>query len=56
MNKVIGLGHFASIVADEMRSHPEYTIYKMKEESSSPDTLALGVLGDMKDYEENLNL
>ncbi len=56
MNKVIGLGNFASIVADEMRSHPEYTIYKMKEESTSPDTLALGVLGDMKDYEENLNL
>ena len=55
MNKVIGLGHFSNIIAEEMRSHPEYTIYKLQEETTSPDTLALGTFSDMKQYEENVN-
>lgn len=56
MNKVVGIGKFASLVADEMGKHPEYTIYKFTEDSASPDTFALGSLPDMKHYEEEIPL
>lgn len=56
MNKVIGIGEFASLVADELRNHPEYTIYKFAENSDAPDTFALGNHADMKEYEENIPL
>tara|TARA_R100000231_G_scaffold39327_1_gene34208 strand:+ start:80 stop:922 length:843 start_codon:yes stop_codon:yes gene_type:complete len=56
LNKVIGIGKFASLVADELDKHPEYTVYKFSETSSSPDTFALGSLQDMKSYEEEIPL
>lgn len=55
MDKVIGLGRLGCAIAEELTTYPEYRIYKIDTDIDERGSLALGRLGDMSDFERDLD-
>lgn len=56
MDKVIGLGRLGCAIAEELTAYPEYRIYKIDAETKERGSLTLGNLGDMSDFENDLDI
>ena len=55
MDKVIGLGKLGCAIAEELTTYPEYRIYKIDTDIDERGSLSIGRLGDMSDFEMNLD-
>ena len=55
MDKVIGLGRLGCAVAEELTAYPEYRIYKIDTDIKERGSLSIGNLGDMSDFESELD-
>ena len=51
--KTIGIGHLGCMIVDQLRSYPEYEIYKFTDEAVRAHEFSLGTLKTMEEYESS---
>ncbi len=51
--KVIGVGSLGGLVAEELKSYPEYRSYKLVDSGAENNTFILGSYATMAEYEDN---
>ncbi len=56
MDKIIGLGKWGCLIAEELTEYPEYRIYKIDSDISERASLSIGDLGNIEDYENNVDI
>jgi len=53
LDKIIGLGRFGCVVADEFSEYPEYRVYKIDDSIKEKGTLLIDPHPDIESYEKN---
>ena len=51
--KVIGVGSLGALVAEELKSYPEYRSYKFVDSGAENNTFILGSYATMVEYEDS---
>ena len=51
MDKVVGLGRFGCLIAEQLTSYPEYRVYKIDSDITERGSLSIGKHADMEEYE-----
>jgi len=55
LDKIIGLGKWGCLVAEELTEYPEYRIYKIDSEIKERASLSIGTHENIEEYEKNLD-